>query len=284
MTIRYKQLVQDLAEARKGLVGIIDNIEAGDDGAVDRLDEFVFDGKRVFNDNNKELFVLNTRGLKGIRRFNGNPFMIHPAGAAWLFAYLAHNSKRIGKETAEARDQIIGYILTHDFLEEALEYDEGKFSEAMKSWGEHHHKALKASVLMSLDRNWPLFERIVIVYQVKTYGSSALAYATITEKLDNTLDLEYMKKRRVEFEEIKKAWWISHPLFVVSELRDKIPGMYWPTIKICIGILKDNSKVGYWRTYERLRRYRKEFDENREKVIESSEKHLARYGVCEKNK
>ncbi|MBT4823814.1 hypothetical protein HON88_01300 [Candidatus Woesearchaeota archaeon] len=280
MAIRYRELVKDLAEARVGLIEVIRKIEGGDKSAVDKLDSLIFDEKRMFSEDNKELFVLNTQAVKGIPRFNGNPFMIHPASAAWLFAYLAANEKKLGRETAEDRDKIIGFILTHDFLEEGLKYKEGRFAEAVTEWGYKHTNALVASVLMSSSHALSMNERVEIVHQVKTYGSAALAYATIIEKLDNMLDLEYVKtKRNPDIQASIKGWWISQPLFVLKELQDRIPEMYWPTLKICRGVIQDNSDVTYRSVYKKFKKYRQDLHGDIGMIRKSAEEHLQRYNL-----
>jgi len=111
----FGELERKLAEERAKYIDIIRDIESGNDQAVDRLDH------AVFNERNRRLFLLNAQALKGFQRYSGKPYYQHPASTAFLFSLFC------GMDKPHA-DRTVGYILTHDLLDEASYYKSERFA------------------------------------------------------------------------------------------------------------------------------------------------------------
>ena len=270
--IIYKSLIRELEKARKGLISIIEDVNSGDAEAVKSLDQ------NIFSEHNKELFLINAQQMKDRVRYSGDPFFIHPASASWLFSYFVKHNRALRKATAGMEEQIIGYILSHDLLENALKYDKEKFFGLKRDVPAKHHDALDASVLMCSPRCFRReLEKVSDVYIVKNYGTKAHAYAMMTEKLDNLLDLKYMADDTGKEYRIAK-WFISRTMFAMQELTDMCPEMVPIVNTLCEKVRKRNG-IKSNIVEECKQEYYDIFEEYKEKIGIESGKHLEKYGL-----
>ena len=268
---RYKKFARELYKARRELVDIIREINRSNDEAVQKLDA------SVFNELNKELFLLNAKALREEARYNFLPFFIHPASSAWLFAKLAENDEALKTAIIQTKEIIIGYILTHDTLEKAFKQDTAMFVKTKTEWPAIHHNALDASALLTAPGK-TLLQRVSILYQVKQFGTREHAYALLATKLDNMLDLDYLDGQDRPREEKRSVirWWIAYSLFAAELLEDKTPEMKPYVNMLCNGMMER-----HWLTKksveEKVSQYRRCLEQYQSQIDKEAKERLAKF-------
>jgi hypothetical protein len=155
--MKYNDLVARIQRERIRFLDIIDRIYAGDINAVNDLDP------EVFNEHNRELFLWNAQAMEGKHRRNGKHYYVHPASAAYIVHLLVEPGDK-------DRDTAIGYTLTHDLLEVALDFDAEKFEQKVQTYGRKFRSELESSIILTSPdrlRSHRLTEKMATIYQVK---------------------------------------------------------------------------------------------------------------------
>ena len=175
-----------------------------------------------------DLFFLNATALKGTKRASGRPYCSHPASAATLLDILVGGYE-------EHKKDAIRYALTHDLIDEALNSRTERFGEVMAAF-QRYPRELDAAVLLSGPTGEDLHHagfpvesekdyavRVANTLQVLRYGKKAHAYSLIADKLDNLLDLGFLKDRPPEIKNEAVLKKFATPLlFSLESLSDRL--------------------------------------------------------------
>jgi hypothetical protein len=184
-----------------------------------------------FTVENQDVARFNAITLLGKKRKNRKPYMIHPLRIAYDVAPFFEDSERI-----------INYALTHDLLDEALQYDAVKlaaYEQALPCWSDVFNSAKllcpppgripvddserevlreQASfILHEEDREM----RVATVRQVLLYGTAEEATILLYDKLDHSGDLNYLRKP--EEKHVAARRFLSRAQYTLQVLEQLIP-------------------------------------------------------------
>ena len=266
----YNGLVVLVERERSRLLEIIGRIYAGDTTAVNDLNP------EVFNEHNKELFLWNAQAMKGKRRYSGKHYYVHPPSAAYI-AYLLVDSED------EDRDTAIRYVLTHDLLEIALDYDPELFEQYIQNHGQKFWNELEASVVLAAPSRFKrslMLEKMATIYQVKETKNRAYAYALIADKLDNQLDLGYMGKddkanrnRRIS------QWFIAPVLFAAEELSGILPQSLIEKITVISDGTRNKYSISLKMVQGHLEEFQKAYVNSHSELKHQKSVHYQEFGL-----
>jgi (p)ppGpp synthase/HD superfamily hydrolase len=179
-----------------------------------------------FSMHNLEAFGINVVAMGSKKRKSGAPYMVHPATSAYIVSMLA---------TGKLRDQAIAYVLFHDLIDEALEYNQKKFFDLQKKYGAEFAQEFSGAILLAppykegflkdkanshMARKYA--EKVAEVSQVRDSGDKALAIALIADKIDGMLDLSYLVDSTSR-DILITRWHVAYPLFAAAELEGMLP-------------------------------------------------------------
>ncbi len=135
--------------------------------------------------------LLGVDAVRGVRRKSGEPYAVHPIRAAWILVDL------LGSEGLPPK--ALAYTLVHDALEEG----EGERPAAVARLdravpGAHFGRASALLTEPEIEVDVPGIAAPVVttaafVLQIQRERDPALATAVLADKIDNTLDLEYLR-------------------------------------------------------------------------------------------
>lgn len=218
------KLVEELENVRDGFQTIIREIETGDNSAVNSLDQ------GMFNERNRELFLLNAQAMAGKERHNGRPYFVHPATAA----YLIHKFPDPSYDSGLA----IGFALTHDLVDTALEYDVDEFKIQKGLFGDEFNNEILSAIRLAQPRLYNLWSEdyealhpevywypAARLYQVNEYGDKNDQIALLAEAFDNMLDVKFFESR-TDIESF-----VTRALFYARNVYNPLPELTEPIEK-----------------------------------------------------
>lgn len=139
----------------------------------------------------EQALLLGIRAVRGVTRFSGQPYAVHPIRAAYTLL------DQVPREALPER--AVPYTLIHDALEEG----EGKRPEPLARLDEAAQGAGLGRVAALLTEPEirvsvpgiapPVVTTAAFALQVLRASDEALATAVLADKIDNTLDLEYLR-------------------------------------------------------------------------------------------
>lgn len=266
-----QEFLQKLQQERLKFIKIVNEIYSGNTNTMEDLDH------KVFNEHNRKLFLWNAQAMKEKRRYSGKPYYIHPASASFLLSMLVNKDDK-------DRDKAIGYILTHDIIDEALNYNLESYQKIKKLLSQEFGDELNAAILLSYSSRYDVgynrfSMKVAGVMQVKEYGNRAHALALIADKLDNQLDIEFLDVSE-EYSRMKSIskWFIAYPLFAVEELSDKIPQSLIDSVRKISEETRIANNISEDMVNEYLEAYNEVKSTNQDIIKAKIKEHLSKFG------